>query len=376
MTMTKPDTHRIAYFITPHGYGHASRAAGVMEAMYELDPALRFEIFTKVPPWFFEDSLSGDFEYHSLLTDIGLVQKTPLLADVHETLRRLNLFLPLDRSIIRDLAETVTEKKCQLIICDIAPMGIAVAREAGIPSVLVENFTWDWIYQEYVNHNRQLIKHIHYLKALFDAADFHIQSEPICCRQTADLTTCPISRKIRTSALEIRKKLGIPKNAKVVMITMGGIPEQYPFLEQLTDHRDIYFIIPGTGRRTRIHENLVLLPHQSGYFHPDLVNASDAVIGKVGYSTLAEIYYAGKPFGYIARSGFRESQKLVSFIKNYINDLQITEKEFYNGAWLPRLPLLLALPQIQRHGPNGAAQVAHFVYGSMNPAMKKAPNLF
>jgi hypothetical protein len=32
-------------------------------------------------------------------------------------------------------------------------------------------------------------------------------------------------------------------------------------------------------------QNLVLLPHHSGFYHPDLVNASDAVIGKVGYST-------------------------------------------------------------------------------------------
>ena len=30
-------------------------------------------------------------------------------------------------------------------------------------------------------------------------------------------------------------------------------------------------------------------------FHPDLVNASDAVIGKAGYNTLAEVFYAGTP---------------------------------------------------------------------------------
>ncbi len=59
--MTASDNYRIAYFISPHGFGHAARAAAVMEATYEMDPAIRFEIFTQVPRWFFHDSLSGNF---------------------------------------------------------------------------------------------------------------------------------------------------------------------------------------------------------------------------------------------------------------------------------------------------------------------------
>ncbi len=77
---------RIAYFISPHGYGHAARASAVMEELYGIDPEIEFDIFTKVPQWFFEDSLSGGFEYYSVLTDIGLVQRTPLKVDLSETL--------------------------------------------------------------------------------------------------------------------------------------------------------------------------------------------------------------------------------------------------------------------------------------------------
>jgi hypothetical protein len=108
--------------------------------------------------------------------------------------------------------------------------------------------------------------------------------------------------------------------------------------------------------------NLVLLPHRSGYFHPDLANASNVVIGKVGYSTLAEIYYAGVPFGYVARSGFRESQKLVSFIERRMPGLPISGDQFYSCGWLSSLPDLLALPRINREDPRGAEQVARFVY--------------
>jgi len=364
----EPAGRRIAYFITPHGYGHAARASAVMAAIVEIDPTVRFEIFTQVPPWFFEDSLPAPFGYHPLLTDIGLAQKTPFVEDLPATLRRLDGFLPLDASQSREIADQVNQLECRLVIADIAPMGIAVARQAGIPSVLVENFTWDWIYEGYVAHIPALSRHIAYLSEWFDAADYHVQTEPVCRPGPVDLTTPPVSRKIRTTPQHIRHQLGIPDQGKAVMITMGGIPWDYGFLEQLPDQDGIYFIIPGSDRQTHVPENLrkatgrtLLLPHHSGYFHPDLINASDAVIGKAGYSTLAEVYYAGIPFGYVGRPDFRETQTLAAFIEREMHGLPIAERQFQSGEWQSNLAALLALPRTQRTDPCGADQVASFV---------------
>jgi len=47
MRMPALNKNRIACFISPHGYGHAARAAAVMEALHLLDPGKEFEIFTK-----------------------------------------------------------------------------------------------------------------------------------------------------------------------------------------------------------------------------------------------------------------------------------------------------------------------------------------
>ncbi len=351
----------IAYFISPHGFGHASRAAAVMEAMHDLDPSLKFEIFTKVPGWFFDQSLTGAFEYHSFLTDIGLVQNTPLRGDLHETVQQLDGFLPFDASKIRDLARLMKSFGSRMVVCDIAPMGVEVAKQAGIPSLLVENFTWDWIYEGYVKHDQRISRHIPYLQGLFEAADFHIQAEPVCFRRSADLTSYPVSRKIKNPPYEIRKRLGIPDKAKVVLITMGGIREEYDFGEALSRKQEIIFVIPGAVNKARIEDNLVLLPHHSSFFHPDLVNACDAVIGKAGYSTAAEVYYAGVPFGYISRHRFREAQSLASFIEDQIHGLPIKEGDFRDGRWLSYLHKLLAFPRINRHGPRGAEQVARFV---------------
>ncbi len=352
----------IAYFVSPHGYGHASRACAVMAAMHDINPSIRFEIFTIIPQWFFEQSLSGTFTYHRLLTDIGIVQNTPLREDLPETIRRLDNFLPFNKSQITNISKTVSKINCRLIICDISPMGIAVAQKAGIPSVLIENFTWDWVYENYVSTDFPAGKFVDYLSYIYGCADYHIQTEPVCYYQDADLCTVPISRKVRAASLQIRQKLGIPDGVKIVMITMGGIPERYMFLEHLTQQNDTYFIIPGGGQTMQTADNLVLLPHHSDFFHPDLIDACDAVIGKLGYSTLAEIYHAGIPFGYIPRSTFKESEVLETFVINKMSGRAISESQFQKGSWLSFLPEILALPCIKRNELNGAVAAAEFNY--------------
>lgn len=351
----------IGFFITPHGFGHAARAAGVMAAFHEISPSTQFEIFTKVPEWFFEQSLSGPFTYHDLFTDIGLVQKTPLYEDLPKTLQSLDTFLPFDQKQIAYLAEVAKRNKYELIVCDIAPMGIEVAKMAGIPSLLIENFTWDWIYKGYVPYGFQADHHIHYLQKIFESADYRIQTEPVCLRSTVDLTTFPVCRKVKTPARQIRQMFEIPEESKVVLITMGGIPEEYTFLKMLKRHHNIYFIIPGGSQRRQNLDNLVLLPHHSDFYHPDLINASDAVVGKIGYSTLAEVYHAGLPFGYIPRRGFRESEKLERFIKKQMDGCSITDVQFHNGRWTAILPDLLAFPRRKRTVTNGATQIARFI---------------
>ena len=358
-----PATRRIAYFITPHGYGHAARAAAIMTALTDLDPSLRFEIFTKVPQAFFEASLGRPVGYHPLMTDIGVAQRTALHEDLPETVRRLDELLPFEPAVIDPLAAQVSRLGCELVLCDVAAMGIAVAQAAKLPSILIENFTWDWIYQGYVGPEPRMADHIPYLQSLYGAVDYHIQTEPICDPRPVDLTVKPVSRKSRTPVARIRGRLGVPEGAKVVMVTLGGGSwDHRAFVEQLEAQKDYYLIIAGNSETLERHDNWITLPHQSEFFHPDLVNASDAVIGKVGYSTLAEVYQAGIPFGYISRQQFRETPSLTAYIRATMSSLALTETQFADGGWLSLLPELLALPRYQSSPINGADQVAAFVY--------------
>jgi hypothetical protein len=357
----------IAFFVTPHGFGHGGRAAAVMAALNKLDPSLRFEIFTEIPEWFFRESLSGPFVYHPCLTDIGMVQESPLHEDLSATVLRLDEFLPFGRDMLNTLGEQVKRAGCELILCDIAPLGIAVGQRVGIPSVLIENFTWDWIYEGYAREDSRMIRHVAYLHGVFTSVNYHIQTEPVSVYGRADLLTPPVSRTARTPARETRERLGMPGNAHAVLITMGGMKSRHGFLSRLKEQGKVFFVIPGSSDSPAIEDNLVLLPHHSHFFHPDLIDACDAVIGKVGYSTVAEVYDAGVPFGYIPRTRFRESEALTAFARERMNGIEITEERFEDGGWLSDLPKLMALPRIRRNEQNGAAQVARFVYGIKHP---------
>ena len=201
----------------------------------------------------------------------------------------------------------------------------------------------------------------HYLKKIFNRATYHIKAKPFCQSGKSDLTVAPVSRKPRSQASEIRARLSIGNNDKIVILTMGGVKESKDYAVGLERLNDIHFIIPGVKNEPHQCANLTFLPFQSDFFHPDLINAADAVIGKVGYSTIAEVYQAGKPFGYVERPTFRESIVLVKFIKDRLPSLPISEEELYSGNWVKKIPKLINMPTDKNLQKNGADANSEFV---------------
>ena len=334
-----------------------------MAAMQQKQPRAHFHIFTQTPRWFFDESLTGPFTYHEAASDVGVAQRSPMQEDLPETLRRLEAFIPFGEERLENLARLLRQQGCQAVVCDISPLGIAAAKKAALPVVLIENFTWDWIYEAYLPRFPQFAPFIAMLKDVFEMADFHIQMAPVCRpRRGAKTFSQPASRAPRTPAARTRQKLNIAPGERTALISMGGIPQRFDFLERLKAFEDVRFIVPGGADEMVLCGNLALLPHHSDFYHPDLVAASDAVIGKAGYSTIAEAYHAGIPFGYVNRSGFREAEALEAFIRSELNGMEIPMQDFLTGNWGGCLSHLLALPRVPRRAPNGADLVADYLF--------------
>lgn len=344
--------------VSAHGFGHAARTAAVIQALAEQAP-LHCTLVSQVPPWFFKNTLPCPFTHFSWQTDVGLVQRTALREDLPATLRELSRFYPLSREHVARVAEVFA--RCDLVLCDIAPLGIAAARQAGVPSVLLENFTWDWLYEGYLEQYPGLRPFLSCLRDLNQLADYHIQAIPVCAPGPCDLLAGPIARRIRRSRVEVRRKLGIAAGQRLVLVSLGGLGMAGVNLRLPDDDRDILYLIAGQAAEPQGQKQVRFLPPDSGLDHPELVAACDAVIGKVGYSTLAEVYRAQVPFGYIQRQGFRESGPLVNFIRQEMAGQEVSEQELADGSLAARILSLVALAPPPRRLPDGAAQCAAFL---------------
>ena len=353
--------HKIAYFISPHGFGHAARACAIMQALHQQQPTTAFELFTLVPEWFFAESHLPKYQYHAVKTDLGLVQHNSLVEDIPSTLAQLAEFLPFSNHLVNDLAKTIIDLGCQLVVCDIAPLGIAVAKAAGLPSVLIENFTWDWIYEGYLKEAPGFQPYISYLADWFEQANFHIQTSPACFPSHPHITTSPVGRLFAEDPLSVRDRLGLPQNTQAILITMGGIESNFVSLLKSLSIQEYYFVIPGASDHIIRTGNCILLPHHSGFYHPDLLRACTAVIGKLGYSTLAEAYCANRPFAFIPRARFRESPPLADFVVSEMNGIAISEDEYATSNWLNRVPEILASFENKPPRSSGASEAAEFL---------------
>jgi hypothetical protein len=354
-------TQPIAFFITPHGYGHATRSAAVMAAIQTRIRDARFELFTTCPVQLFGDPQQANFGYHRWVTDIGMVQRSPLAEDPDATCRRLDRWLPFDKTLVNQTARELKRLNCALVVSDISPLGIVSAHCAGLPALLVENFTWDWIYHAYLSKAPGLQPHIDYLAAIFSQADHCIQAKPVCRPVAGALQVAPIGRMPRESREQTRRRLKIPDQAKMVLVSMGGVPDTFDFLERLPKKLDFYLVIPGAGNVPSPHKHVIVLPTHTDFFHPDLMQAADVLIGKAGYSTAAEAYHSGTPFGYICRPHFPESAIVETFIAAHLPARAIDPGAYRSGRWINTLPELLSAPRNPFAQENGADTVAAFI---------------
>jgi len=373
-------TRRIAYFVTPHGFGHAARACAVIGALSERLP-LAVELFTTVPEWFFAASLRVRFGYHAVHTDVGLAQRDAMDEDLAATVRELDAFLPWPAALVDGLAATVRESGCEAVLCDVAPLGIAVAHAAGMRAALVENFTWDWVYESYLDREPRLARHAAELGRWFAAADLRVQTEPVCRAWPGATSVAPVARLPRRERDDVRRELGLEPGQRAVLVTMGGIPWDYAAMVSGGGPRlpkDVVLVVPGGAPKRKQDQTkrkqdqaerhdlpwARLLPFHSELYHPDLVAAADAVVGKLGYSTLAECWCSGVPFGFVPRESFPESPVLAAEVTQAGAGVSVPASALGGASW-DWLEAVLAVPRVDggrcRGNADAAATIAEWL---------------
>jgi hypothetical protein len=93
------------------------------------------------------------------------------------------------------------------------------------------------------------------------------------------------------------------------------------------------------------------------------MSAADAMVAKAGYSTIAEAYQCGLPFGYVKRPQSPESDALEKFISGNLPAKTISPETYADGSWIGALPDLLKMTRAVSQRENGAGQAARIISG-------------
>src|SRR4051794_40297370 len=139
----------LAFYVSGHGFGHASRDIEIINALHARAPELRVVVRTSAPRWLFDLTLTASVEWAPQECDTGMVQVDSLRMDLDATLARADGFHATleDRASVE--AQFLRESGAGLVVGNIPPLAFAAAAAAGLPSIAVGNFTWDWIYAGY-----------------------------------------------------------------------------------------------------------------------------------------------------------------------------------------------------------------------------------
>ena len=354
----------IAYYISGHGFGHASRSTEVIKAILKRAPAARIVVRTSAPRWFIEFAVGGTVEIETVSTDTGVIQADSLHVDIAETARAARTFYSTFCAGVRQVSDPCLTP--DLVVGDIPPLAFAAAASAGVPSVAVANFTWDWIYAGYEDFDAlapgviEVIRQAYTHTTLALRLPFPGGFEPMAA-VTRDIPL--VARRARRAPADTRRALGIDGDRPVVLASFGGhglrlaydqIAAQGGFSMIVTDHET-----RNGGPRTRgyvpvTYQQLTALDLK----YEDLVAAADVVVSKPGYGIVAECIANDTALLYTLRAPFVEQDVLVREMPRYMRCREIALADLVEGRWSDAIDAVLRLPAPRERVTTDGAAIA------------------
>jgi hypothetical protein len=329
---------KIIYYISGHGYGHAVRSLEVINVLGRL--GCRLWIKTAVPVFLLKERLSHPVTIRAEALDVGLHQVDNLRFDLGRTKAQVKKFLDTAPQWIEKERRFLIEEGFSGLVCDIPFIPFAAAEQAGLPSIGIGNFSWDWIYAYYGERDpdwKPLAEAIasYYRKAdLLLCLPFH---GPMAAFQRIEDLPLVAKGTIRKKE-EIRKTLQLPEDRKIILMGFSQVAlsrEAIRNIEKLSDHY-LFIIRSPLDWDSPVFRKI----EDAEASFIDLVAAADAVMTKPGYGIVADCLATGTPMIYSDRGDFPEYPILVKGIEAHLPCRYMAMEEFFAGKWRPCLERL------------------------------------
>jgi hypothetical protein len=342
----------LAAYISGHGFGHATRTAEVLAELRKLDSRLSMTVVTASPAFLFEGL---DATVRSLRCDVGLVQRGALVIDEEATDAACAAFQQEWPGLVAREARWLEECGVLLVIGDIPPLAFAAAQAAGVPSIGLGNFSWDWIYRELARGRSGMT-----VAAKTAAESYGAASLLLELPFAGDLSAFPrreriplVARRPLTTRPRAREALGLRPDRPAVLFSFGGlgfgVPRADP--ESLGPLRERFqFLDEPDVTRERL--------RSLGLSYQDVVGAVDVVITKPGYGIVTDAIGAGTRLVYTDRGDFPEYPIMVEEMARYLPVAFVSHGDLRAGRLSDALADVLSRPLPPRPRIDGAAVAA------------------
>ena len=316
--------------ITSHGFGHAVRAATVVEKLQQLRPDIALNIVTVAPEWLLKSYVKGEFVYRQRVFDVGVIQSDSLTMDRSATLNKMQDIISRQEHIVAEEAQYIKDNNIGLILADIPALAAPIARAASIPCWMMSNFGWDFIYRDWGEEFKDIVT---WIENYYDQSDrlFRLPlAEPMSA--FPNITDVGLTgSKPQYSNDELRQKFNLTAPVdKTVLLTFGGLGLQsipYKNLQQFTDWQFITF-----DRNAPNLSNLLKIADRT--LRPlDFMPICGRVFSKPGYSTFSEAMCCDTPIVSLTRDGFAEAQVLLNGVQDYSQHQIVSTEDFFTGDW-------------------------------------------
>ncbi|GBG79336.1 hypothetical protein CBR_g29486 [Chara braunii] len=327
-----------AFYVTTHGFGHATRVAEVVQHLVQSGHEVH--IVTGVPEHVFERGISDLTNVHirKQVMDCGVVQADALTVDPIASLELYWKTAMVRRSIILETESAwLRLVGASLVVSDVVPIACAAASKAGIPAVCVSNFSWDFIYSGcLVGSNIQHQGIVWQIVEDYSKALFLLRLPGYCPTPSfQDLIDVPlVVRPKKKSRSEVRQKLGVSEETKLLMLSFGGQDFSWSVKAEFLPPGWKCFV-GGKGCLAELPSNFVQL--EQNIYTPDIIGASDCVLGKIGYGTVSECLACRVPLIFVQRNNFNEEPFLQKLLEDFNCGLKMHNGDFCCGKWGPYL---------------------------------------
>jgi hypothetical protein len=235
------------------------------------------------------------------------------------------------------------------VVSDIAPLPLRAARRAGLPGILIANFTWHDIFRPYARGDasgfRDMLRD---MQLEYSDATVYLRSQPAIAGSFAapvqDIGLVTTEGRERRG--ELIRVLGLGRHARLVYVYVGRYGQadmEWQNLRRLESYEFVsYHSIPEQSSHWHVVDPKIWSPG-------DLAASVDVMLAKAGYGTVSDAMVNRTPLIFPPRHGFAEHRILAGGLLRWGSGIPIGTRQFKTLAW--RAAIERALSQRPKAAP-------------------------